>query len=141
MASVILKNEDKLEDKDKLGDKDKPMPKKILIVDDDPDITKFLDVLFRHNGYETCIAVDGKKAMEVFIQENPDLITLDLEMPEEWGPRFFRKLSKLKEFQTPVIVISGLSGRKFSIPKACAFFAKPFDAQEVLKKVREVLAE
>ena len=135
MASVILKNEDKLEDKDK------PMPKKILIVDDDPDITKFLDVLFRHNGYETCIAVDGKKAMEVFIQENPDLITLDLEMPEEWGPRFFRKLSKLKEFQTPVIVISGLSGRKFSIPKACAFFAKPFDAQEVLKKVREVLAE
>ncbi len=117
------------------------MPKKILIVDDDPDITKFLDLLFRHNGYETCIAVDGKQAMEVFIQETPDLITLDLEMPEEWGPRFFRKISKSKEFDTPVIVISGLSGRKFSIPKACAFFAKPFDTEAVLKKVKEVLSE
>ena len=124
-----------------LNDEDKPMPKKILIVDDDPDITKFLDVLFRHNGYETCIAVDGRQAMEVFMKENPDLITLDLEMPEEWGPRFFRKISKSKGFHTPVMVISGLSGRKFSIPKACAFFAKPFDAAEVLQKVREVLAE
>ena len=128
-ASVILNDEDRL------------MTKKILIVDDDLDITKFLDVLFRHNGYETCIAADGKQAMEVFIQETPDLITLDLEMPEEWGPKFFRKISKSKNFNTPVIVISGLSGRKFSIPKACAFFPKPFDAQEVLKKVREVLAK
>ncbi len=117
------------------------MTKKILIVDDDPDITKFLDVLFRHNGYETCIAVDGKEAMEVYSKENPDLITLDLEMPEEWGPKFFRKISKAKGFDTPVIVISGLSGRKFSIPKACAFFAKPFDAAEVLKKVREIFLE
>ncbi|MBA3012136.1 MAG: response regulator [Proteobacteria bacterium] len=117
------------------------MTKKILIVDDDPDITKFLDVLFRHNGYETCIAVDGKQAMDVFTKETPDLITLDLEMPEEWGPRFFRKLSKLKGFNTPVIVISGLSGRKFSIPKACAFFAKPFDPTEVIEKVKEVLSE
>ena len=113
--------------------------KKIMIVDDDPAITKYLDALFRDNGYATCIAEDGTTAMDVFNAENPDLITLDLEMPEEWGPRFFRKLSKTKGFNTPVIVISGLSGRKYSIPKAQAFFAKPFDRDEVLTAVNKAL--
>ena len=85
--------------------------KKIMIVDDDPAITQYLEALFQDNGYATCIADDGTAAMDVFKAEAPDLITLDLEMPEEWGPRFFRKLSKTKGFSTPVIVISGLSGR------------------------------
>jgi DNA-binding response OmpR family regulator len=77
--------------------------------------------------------------MDVFKAESPDLITLDLEMPEEWGPRFFRKLSKAKGFDIPVIVISGLSGRQYSIPKADAFFAKPFDKDELLAAVNRIL--
>ena len=114
------------------------MTHKIMIVDDDPAITRYLDALFTDNGYETCIADDGKQAMDVFLAETPDLITLDLEMPEEWGPRFFRKISK-KGYKTPVIVISGLSGRQYSIPKAQGVFAKPFDADKVLATVREIL--
>jgi DNA-binding response OmpR family regulator len=114
--------------------------KKIMIVDDDPAITRYLDVLFQENGYKTCIADDGKNAMDVFRAEAPDLITLDLEMPEEWGPRFFRRLSKTKGVVPPVIVISGLSGRKYSIPKAEGFFAKPFDKDELLKTIGEILA-
>ncbi|MCG8637696.1 MAG: response regulator [Desulfobacterales bacterium] len=113
--------------------------KKIMIVDDDPAITRYLDVLFRDNGFVTCIAGDGRSAMDVFRAEAPDLITLDLEMPEEWGPRFFRKLSKTRGFATPVIVISGLSGRQYSIPKADAFFAKPFDKDELLAAVNGIL--
>ncbi len=115
------------------------MTKKIMIVDDDPAITKYLTALFTDNGYETCMADDGKKAMDVFKENTPDLITLDLEMPEEWGPRFFRKLSKTRGFNTPVVVISGLSGRKYSIPKAEAFFAKPFDAVKLLETVKKIL--
>ena len=115
------------------------MTHKIMIVDDDPAITRYLDALFRDNGYETCIAEDGKDALAVFREHNPDLITLDLEMPEEWGPRFFRKLSKAKGFDTPVIVISGLGGRKYSIPKAEAFFAKPFDKDELVSTVNRIL--
>jgi len=116
------------------------MSKKIMIVDDDPAITKYLETLFTDNGYETCIAVDGRKAIDVFKAENPDLITLDLEMPEEWGPRFFRKISKAKGFNIPVIVISGLSSTKYSIPKAAANFAKPFDAQKLIEKVSDLLS-
>ena len=115
------------------------MTKKIMIVDDDPAITQYLDTLFKDNGYETCIAKDGKNAFDTYKNENPDLITLDLEMPEEWGPRFFRKISKIKGFDIPVIVISGLTGMKYSIPKAAASFGKPFDPKEVLTKVAELL--
>ncbi len=115
------------------------MSKKIMIVDDDPAIRKYLKALFTDNGYEICIAEDGKSAVDVFKTETPDLITLDLEMPEEWGPRFFRKISKIKGFQTPVIVISGLSSMKYSIPKAVATFGKPFDPETVLAKVKEIL--
>lgn len=115
------------------------MSKKIMIVDDDPAITKYLETLFTDNGYDTCVAIDGKKALDVYTAENPDLITLDLEMPEEWGPRFFRKVSKSKAFNTPVIVVSGLSSTQYSIPKAAAFFGKPFDAQKLLEKVADLL--
>lgn len=115
------------------------MKKTILIVDDDPVITRYLDTLFKDNGYDTCIANDGKHAYDVFQTEQPDLITLDLEMPEEWGPRFYRKISKTKGFATPVIVISGLSGQQYSLPRAAATFPKPFDAEKLLEKVEELL--
>ncbi|MCD4674437.1 MAG: response regulator [Desulfobacula sp.] len=116
------------------------MAQKIMIVDDDPAITKYLETLFTDNGYETCVAIDGKEAVNVYEAQKPDLITLDLEMPEEWGPRFFRKISKSKGFNTPVIVISGLSSQKYSIPKAAAIFGKPFDAQKLIEKVSELLS-
>ncbi len=116
------------------------MGKKIMIVDDDPAITTYLKALFTDNGYETCVAIYGKEAFNIYKAETPDLITLDLEMPEEWGPRFFRKISKLKGFNTPVIVISGLSGQKYSIPKAEAIFGKPFDAKKLLEKVSDLLS-
>jgi DNA-binding response OmpR family regulator len=117
------------------------MNKKIMIVDDDPAITKYLDVLFKDHGFDTCIAMDGIHALDLFKKEEPDLITLDLEMPEEWGPRFFRKVSKLKGFNTPVIVISGLQGRQYSIPKAAASFAKPFDSDELISCVNDILTK
>lgn len=115
------------------------MSKKIMIVDDDPAIVKYLDTLFRDNGFDTCIARDGKDALDLFKNQQPDLITLDLEMPEEWGPRFFRKISKSKGFHTPVIVISGLTGIRHAVPKADAVFGKPFDPDQVLETVRKLV--
>ena len=75
------------------------MAKKILIIDDDPNIVTYLTDFFNDNDYETCSATDGSEALEIVKKELPDLITLDLEMPEEWGPRFYRKLSQEKEYK------------------------------------------
>ena len=116
------------------------MSKKILIIDDDQDIRSYLGDLFGDNGYETVMAEDGAVAMEVVTAEKPDLITLDLEMPGEWGPRFYRKLTQSDEFKrTPVIVISGLQANKYAIPKAIATLTKPFDAEELLRIVKDTI--
>ena len=64
------------------------MPKKILIIDDDPVILKYLKTLFEDNGYDTCTASSSMEGLQLVKDEKPDLITLDLEMPREWGPRF-----------------------------------------------------
>jgi len=117
------------------------MKKKILVIDDDPVIVKYLESIFSDNGYETCVANDGLEAAEVFEQEKPDLITLDLEMPKEWGPRFYRKLIKNKAFKDiPVVVISGLDG-DHALKNAVAFVSKPFDPDKVLEIVRDTIGE
>ena len=108
------------------------MAKKILVIDDDPIIVKYLVTLLQDNGYDTCSAGGGVEAFEVLQQEKPDLITLDLDMPDEWGPRFYRRLSKHPELkETPVVVISGLAGRH-AIKNAVAFLNKPFDPDKLL---------
>ena len=82
------------------------MPKKILTIDDDPYIVKYITEVLSDNGYATCSASSVEEALSVLEAERPDLVTLDMEMPDEWGPRFYRKMSMNPAFKdTPVIVI------------------------------------
>lgn len=116
------------------------MAHKIMIVDDDPYIVKYMVDILTDNGYATCSASDGSEALEILKKEKPDLVTLDLEMPNEWGPRFYRKMTKDAEFKgLPVIVISGLAGIHLAIPGAVASFKKPFDPNKLLETIRETL--
>lgn len=116
------------------------MAKKIMVVDDDRNIVDYLVTIFKDNGYETCGAYDGDEALKMLEEEKPDLVTLDLEMPKEWGPRFYRKMTQMPDFKdTPVIVISGLSGIHLAIKKAVATINKPFDPVEVLGIVKNTI--
>lgn len=115
------------------------MAKKILIIDDDPNVVDYLTSFFEDNDYDTCQAGDANEGLEV-AKEKPDLITLDLEMPGDWGPRFYRKMSQEPGIKnTPVIVISGISGNEYAIGKAVASLSKPFDREELLKLVKETI--
>lgn len=116
------------------------MKKKILVVDDDPNVVNYLVTLFEDNEYEVFSAKDAKEGLEIAKKEIPDLITLDLEMPGEWGPRFYRKMTQVKELKNiPVIVISGMSGNEYAIGKAVASITKPFDRDQLLGIVRDTL--
>jgi CheY-like chemotaxis protein len=118
------------------------MAKKIMVVDDDADIVEYLVSIFTERGYATCSAPDGESAMAVMERERPDLLTLDLEMPEEWGPRFYRKFSQRPEFKDlPVVVISGLAGIHLAIRKAVATVSKPFDPAMVLDVVERAIGK
>jgi CheY-like chemotaxis protein len=116
--------------------------KKILVVDDDATVVKYLQTLFEDNGYEVLPALDGAEALEILDRNAPDLITLDLQMDKVWGPQFYRKMSKnaaLKDL--PVIVISGLARPELAIKKAVAVVEKPFDPVELVKIVKDNIGE
>ena len=115
------------------------MAKKILIIDDDPVVVKYLENLFQDNGYETCSATSSMEGLEIVRREKPDLISLDLQMPGEWGPRFYRKLRQDKKLKdTPIIVVSGIDG-DHAIKDAVAFVAKPFDPDKLLGIVKRTI--
>jgi CheY-like chemotaxis protein len=116
--------------------------KKILVVDDEGDIVEFLTQLLEDNGYAVTSAGDGLEAMELVSREIPDLILLDLQMPEETGTGFFRKLHNSKKYKDiPVIVISGLAGNYLAVSKSVPVIDKPPDEQQVLQEVRKALGE
>jgi CheY-like chemotaxis protein len=118
------------------------MAKKIMVIDDEPNIVDYLVTLFSDNGYETCSAPNGTEALDVLKREKPDLITLDLDMPGDAGPMFYRKMSKDEAYQQiPIIVVSGLSAPHRAIKKAAAVVNKPFNPNEMINLVKEILAK
>ena len=118
------------------------MAKKILIVDDDLNICDYLSDILSEAGYATVTAGDGDAAIKAIEKENPDLITLDIEMPGVSGPMFNRKLTrKGTDKAIPIIVITGHPGFKYAIPNAVAEFDKPFEPKDVLSKVQSILGK
>jgi CheY-like chemotaxis protein len=80
--------------------------------------------------------------MEVISRGKPDLILLDLQMPEETGTGLYRKLHNKKEYKDiPVIVISGLAGSYVAVSKSVPVIDKPPKEENVLEEVRKALAE
>jgi len=79
---------------------------KILVIDDDHGIRQLLDSLLRHKGYDVLLAEDGQTGLELFRQEHPDVIVLDLKIPEMDGLTVLRHVRSLNLTQ-PVIIYSG----------------------------------
>jgi CheY-like chemotaxis protein len=118
------------------------MSKKILVVDDEPHLVKYLTIFLEDCGYQTCSAANGEEALEVLKREKPDLVTLDLQMPNETGTRFYRNMTKDKEFKNvPVIVVSGIPGRHLAVSKPVAVFEKPVDRDALLATIKQVIGE
>ncbi len=116
--------------------------KKILVVDDEKDIREFLGDLLTDNGYEVSSASDGIDAMKQVQAQKPDLILLDLQMPEETGTGFYRKLRHKKQFEDiPVIVLSGLSGRDVAVSKSVVIIDKPPKEEAILEEVKKAVGE
>jgi len=119
------------------------MAKKVLIVDDEEDVRTYLSSLLKNNGYETTIAEDGEEAFLKVSEFHPDLITLDIIMPNQSGVGFYRRLKKSEEFKhIPVIVVSGVTAYKDffakdrgGLPKPEEFVEKPFSTEDLLGKV------
>ncbi len=120
--------------------------KKILIVEDDPDLVNALSKRLRANSYDTICALDAVSAIQLAHEEKPDLIILDIGLPGGDGFSVKKELdSSVHISDIPVIVITALNNlttfkRSFRAGVA-AFFQKPVDDQQLLSIVATVLGE
>jgi len=122
--------------------------KKILIIDDEKDVLAYFEALFQDNGYDTVSAEDGVEGFNLAKSEKPDLIALDVTMPQQSGLKTYRLYKKHSELKhIPVIIITAVDDplriffdehKEIASPEC--IFNKPVDPQELLKAVAELLS-
>ncbi|TKJ37283.1 response regulator [candidate division LCP-89 bacterium B3_LCP] len=120
--------------------------KVVLIVDDEPDTCTYFSTILQDNGYETVIAYDGADGRAKLEEAVPDLVTLDITMPEKSGVRLYREMKESDQWKNvPVIIVTGVSGdfEKFistrsQVPPPEGYMAKPIDPDEFLKIAKEL---
>lgn len=113
----------------------------ILIVDDEPQIRRFLDIALRSQGYTTVLAATGQEGIERAATRTPELVILDLGLPDKEGHEVLRELRQWT--QVPVLI---LSVRDADTEKVRAldtgandYVTKPFSIEEVLARIRALL--
>ncbi len=122
--------------------------KTILVVDDEQDVLIYLSTLFEDNGFDTVTAKDGIEALKVAKANLPDLITLDITMPEQSGIKTYRSLKNdEKLMHIPVIIITAIGDPIKSVmnefaafPEPEAFINKPVNRQVLIEVAQKLLA-
>jgi len=130
---------------DAIARKEKPAKKKrILIVEDQAVISNMLKIRLEANNYEAITAVDGQEGLEKAKKENPSLIILDVMLPKMDGYKICQLLKADPKYKSiPIIISSGRTPQEVrKVSKevgADAFVSKPFEAEELLTKMKELL--
>ncbi|MBU1147495.1 MAG: response regulator [Candidatus Omnitrophica bacterium] len=122
------------------------MAKRILIVDDEPQIVMVVESRLKASGYEVISACDGQEGLDKARSEKPDLIILDLMLPKLDGYKVCRMLKFDEKYKKiPVIIFTARAGQeeeKLSHETgADAYITKPFEATVLLKKIEELLKD
>ena len=127
--------------------------KKILVIDDEPSIVKYLEAVLEDHGYDTVSASDGNEGLEKVRTERPDLVCLDITMPRKSGIRFYQEIKEDPELaHIPVVVVTAVTGAggdpepfreflgtrpEFAPPEE--FIAKPIEPESFLQSIAQVL--
>ena len=120
--------------------------KTILIVDDEPDVCTYISTLLEDHGYATVSAKNGEEALSKLQAGSPDLITLDVSMPEKSGVKLYREIKEDSRWKKiPVIIVTGVSEdfQKFistrrQVPPPEGYLSKPINQEEILELIRKL---
>jgi CheY-like chemotaxis protein len=128
------------------------MKRKVLIVDDEPEQVGFAATLLEENGYIPVGASNGIEGMKMAKTERPDLILLDILMPERGGIGMYRDLKRDEETRNiPVVIVTGVAkgedsdelmmGQNQNLPTPDGHIEKPMDPDVVLKLLHDLLSQ
>jgi signal transduction histidine kinase len=116
--------------------------RKILVVDDDPEIVKMVSLVLKDRGFEFITATNGQEAIEKVRSELPELVLLDLNLPDMNGKEILKSIKEING-DIATIVITGYGGERVAIDlmKAGAtdFISKPFESEILLKSIDDSL--
>ena len=120
------------------------MSKKVLIVDDEPNIAISIDFLMRREGFEVLVAHDGEEGLALIRADRPDLVILDVMMPKLDGFEVCKAVRADPTLSGVRILMLTAKGRAAEITKglslgADAYIPKPFSTRELVAKVKELL--
>jgi DNA-binding response OmpR family regulator len=119
---------------------------RVFVVDDEPDMVDLLATILRSDGFEVETDTDGRSALARMLAEPPDLVLLDLMMPDLDGMELL-KLLRLdpRGERVPVLVVSARSGHQDQLGTlqlgANAYICKPFSPRELVHQVRQLLQQ
>lgn len=129
------------------------MSKKVLVVDDDPDVRLFTVTVLEEHGYIPLEATNGEEGKKKIKEEKPDLVILDVLMPRESGVRLYRELKTDKNLRSlPVLILSGIAEKSFlrsqkaltefggdPVPEPQYYLEKPVEAEELAETIEKIL--
>lgn len=119
--------------------------KKILIVDDEPNIVMSLEYTFRKNNFEVFIARDGQEALDILKTECPDLIILDVMMPMVDGYATLEQIKKDERLTDTKVIFLSAKNKESDIEKGLSlganlYMTKPFSIKKLVEQVNELLS-
>ena len=114
---------------------------KVMVVDDEIDVRKMLDLMMKNEGYDTEIAEDGTDFLDKIDTFNPDIVTLDVMMPglrtEEILEKLKKKKSKPKVILLTVVRFDGDEKKIFEQGNVVDYIVKPFDIDELTQRIHK----
>ena len=121
------------------------MPQRVLIVDDEPSIVISIEFLMKQSGYDVAVARDGEAALQAIAAHPPDLILLDVMLPQRSGFEVCQIVREDPALRDVKIVLLTAKGRDVDVAKGMAlgaddYVTKPFSTKDLVEKVRGMLA-
>lgn len=120
------------------------MPKRVLVVDDEPTILISLEFLFRREGHEVVLAADGEAALKALEEARPDLVVLDVMLPTLSGFEVCRRIRADPRFKDLPVLMLTAKGRETEVAKglevgADLYVTKPFSTKELVAHAARLL--
>jgi DNA-binding response OmpR family regulator len=118
--------------------------RKVLIVDDEPNIVTALEFLLERRGYEVLVATNGEEALEVAERCRPDVMLLDVMMPARSGYEVCQRVRERPDLRHVKVVMLSAKGREAEVSKGLSlgadlYITKPFSTSELVERIDELL--